>query len=225
MSLNEVSIKIPGEYIPNVFGQFDAFAKKIERTLHVTLVLRDDSLKIIGAQGNIDGAKEVFEQLIALAERGNVITEQNVNYALALLEEHRGSEIVEIDKDIITDEYIKAVQKQFKHYHAADTRFISDLKDAVISYAAQQDSLDYEQLVSQFGDPQELVNDYFSEQSIDKQKKNVCFTWNIKTICIIITVFVLIFSAIYIYNINVQHKKELDTFIQKEVTILKEDPQ
>lgn len=42
MSLNEVSIKIPGEYIPNVFGQFDAFAKKIERTLHVTLVLRDD---------------------------------------------------------------------------------------------------------------------------------------------------------------------------------------
>ena len=101
MSLNEVSIKIPVEYIPTVFGQFDAFAKKIERTLHVTLVLRDDSLKIIGAQGNIDGAKEVFEQLIALAERGNVITEQNVNYALALLEEHRGSEIVEIDKDII----------------------------------------------------------------------------------------------------------------------------
>ena len=101
MSLNEVSIKITGEYIPNVFGQFDAFAKKIERTLHVTLVLRDDSLKIIGAQGNIEGAKEVFEQLIALAERGNVITEQNVNYALALLEEHRGSEIVEIDKDII----------------------------------------------------------------------------------------------------------------------------
>ena len=69
-------------------------------------------------------------------------------------------------KDKITDEYIKAVQKQFKHYHAADTRFISDLKDAVISYAAQQDSLDYEQLVSQFGDPQELVNDYSSEQSI-----------------------------------------------------------
>ena len=101
MSLNEVSIKIPGEYIPNVFGQFDSFAKKIERTLHVTLVLRDDSLKIIGAQGNIEGAKDVFEQLIALAERGNVITEQNVNYALALLEEHRGSEIVEIDKDII----------------------------------------------------------------------------------------------------------------------------
>lgn len=50
---------------------------KIERTLHVTLVLRDDSLKDYRSAGNIDGAKEVFEQLIALAERGNVITEQN----------------------------------------------------------------------------------------------------------------------------------------------------
>ena len=98
MSLNEVSIKIPGEYIPNVFGQFDAFAKKIERTLHVTLVLRDDSLKIIGAQGNIEGAKEVFEQLIALAERGNVITEQNVNYALALLEEQLENNSVKRNK-------------------------------------------------------------------------------------------------------------------------------
>lgn len=88
-------------------------------------------------------------------------------------------------KDKITDEYIKAVQKQFKHYHAADTRFISDLKDAVISYAAQQDSLDYEQLVSQFGDPQELVNDYFSEQSIDKQKRSLRFSRNVKITCTI----------------------------------------
>ena len=35
-------------------------------------------------------------------------------------------------KDKITDKYIKAVQKQFKHYHTTDARFISDLKDAVI---------------------------------------------------------------------------------------------
>ena len=102
MSLNEVSIKTTGRiYSKRLWGSLMHSPRKLERTLHVTLVLRDDSLKIIGAQGNIDGAKEVFEQLIALAERGNVITEQNVNYALALLEEHKGSEIVEIDKDII----------------------------------------------------------------------------------------------------------------------------
>jgi phosphate starvation-inducible PhoH-like protein len=79
MSLNEVSIKIPGEYIPNVFGQFDAFAKKIERTLHVTLVLRDDSLKIIGAQGNIDGEKgRLYVIFIEKMRINRVIMSQNL---------------------------------------------------------------------------------------------------------------------------------------------------
>lgn len=42
-------------------------------------------------------------------------------------------------KDKITDEYIKAVQKQFKHYHAADTRFISDLK--TLSFLMQRNRI------------------------------------------------------------------------------------
>ena len=101
MSLNEVAMRMPREHVQNVFGQFDVFAKKIERTLGVTIVLREDQLKIIGNEINARGAMEVFNQLLELAKRGNVITEQNVNYALALLEEHKGNSIVEIDKDII----------------------------------------------------------------------------------------------------------------------------
>ena len=41
MSLNEVSLRIPTEHMANVFGQFDANIKKIERTLGVTVVVRD----------------------------------------------------------------------------------------------------------------------------------------------------------------------------------------
>ena len=101
MSLNEVSLRIPTEHMANVFGQFDANIKKIERTLGVTVVVRDDQLKIIGTPSAASGAQEVFEQLYELAKRGNVISEQNVNYALALLQEHKGSEMVEMDKDVI----------------------------------------------------------------------------------------------------------------------------
>lgn len=101
MSLNEVSLRIPSEQMANVFGQFDANIKKIERALGVTVIAREDQLKIIGNEVAINGAAEVFGQLARLAERGNVITEQNVNYALALLEEHKGDEMVAIDRDII----------------------------------------------------------------------------------------------------------------------------
>ncbi len=101
MSLHEMSVRIPLEYVSNVFGQFDVFAKKIERNLNVTIVLRDGIIKLIGKEENCRAAESVFCQLIELAKRGNVITEQNVNYALALLAENKETAIVEIDKDII----------------------------------------------------------------------------------------------------------------------------
>lgn len=101
MSLNEVSLRIPAEQMSNVFGQFDVNIKKIERALGVTVIAREDQLKIIGNGAAINSAAEVFGQLAKLAERGNVITEQNVNYALALLQEHKGDAMVEIDHDVI----------------------------------------------------------------------------------------------------------------------------
>lgn len=48
MGMIETTVDIPAEHQANVFGQFDAFAKKIERTLHVTLIARDDTVKILG---------------------------------------------------------------------------------------------------------------------------------------------------------------------------------
>ena len=101
MSILEEIIEIPVEHEQNVFGQFDAFAKKIERTLHVTLIARDGKVKILGDAARVSQAKRTLTQLTALSERGNTITEQNVDYALSLVLEDQEAGIVEIDKDII----------------------------------------------------------------------------------------------------------------------------
>ena len=50
MSIIETMIDIPMEHERNVCGQFDAYLKKIERTLHVTMITRDGALKIIVSQ-------------------------------------------------------------------------------------------------------------------------------------------------------------------------------
>ena len=60
MSMNEISMEIPSDYISKIFGQFDVHIKKIERTLGVTVVVRDDQLKIIGNEATCNDAKEVF---------------------------------------------------------------------------------------------------------------------------------------------------------------------
>ena len=101
MSLSELIIEIPAGYEANVFGQFDIFAKKIERTFHVTLIARDGSTKIVGESRAAEKAQRVLSQLLELARRGNVITEQNVDYAISLVFEDQEEGIVEIDKELI----------------------------------------------------------------------------------------------------------------------------
>ena len=101
MSIIETMIDIPMEHERNVCGQFDAYLKKIERTLHVTMITRDGALKIIGPEQTIRQAKSVFNNLLELSKRGNTITEQNVDYALSLSFTEKDEQILEIDKDII----------------------------------------------------------------------------------------------------------------------------
>ena len=41
-------MELPAEHERNVFGQFDEYVKKMERTLGVTVISRDGQLKILG---------------------------------------------------------------------------------------------------------------------------------------------------------------------------------
>ena len=101
MSVIETRSDIPAEHEKNVCGQFDAYLKKIERTLHVTILARDGEIKLIGPENMVGKAKSVFSNLVELSKRGNVITEQNVDYALSLSFTENDGQILEIDKDII----------------------------------------------------------------------------------------------------------------------------
>lgn len=102
MGLFEKSILIPADCISNIFGQFDCHIKKIEKTLNVTMIMRDDSLKIMGTEAMVTKAIEVIESMISLAKRGNTITDQNVNYALSLtVEEKSVDNLVMLDQDIV----------------------------------------------------------------------------------------------------------------------------
>ena len=101
MSVIETIIDIPAEHQQNVCGQFDEYLKKMERTLHVTMIFRDGSLKIIGPEDMIRKAKSVFSNLLELSRRGTAITQQNVDYALSLSFSENDHQILEIDRDII----------------------------------------------------------------------------------------------------------------------------
>lgn len=101
MAVNEISISIPGNQLTNIFGEFDRNIKTIERTLNISVIARDEGIKIMGEAANCERAARVINQLVLLASNGNHITEQNVNYALSLVMEDKENAISEIDRDLV----------------------------------------------------------------------------------------------------------------------------
>ncbi len=101
MNITEQEFPFPAQHAGNVFGQFDANMKKIENTLHVTIIFRDDKIKLIGSPEDCERARKVIEQLLLLSERGNDITEQNVNYTLSLSMTDETETLSRLDSDII----------------------------------------------------------------------------------------------------------------------------
>lgn len=94
-------VDLSAEVAAKVFGQFDEYAKKIEKTLHVSFIYRENELKVIGTEVNVKRAIGVIKTLSELVKRGNDITVQNVDYALALTMTDSANDMIQLEDSII----------------------------------------------------------------------------------------------------------------------------
>ena len=131
MSLSELMIDIPAEHERNVFGQFDAYAKKLERMFHVTLIAREGKVKILGEDKNAEKARRVLDQLAALSKRGNEITEQNVDYAMSLVYEDQEEAMVEMDRELICH---TLQGKPIKPKTLGQKRYVDAIREGMITF-------------------------------------------------------------------------------------------
>ena len=131
MSLSELMIDIPAEHERNVFGQSDAYAKKLERTFHVTLIAREGKVKILGEDKNAEKARRVLDQLAALSKRGNEITEQNVDYAMSLVYEDQEEAMVEMDRELICH---TLQGKPIKPKTLGQKRYVDAIREGMITF-------------------------------------------------------------------------------------------
>ena len=131
MSVIENIVDIPLEYQSNVFGQFDCNIKKIEKTLHVTMISRDSELKIIGGEVNVRRAVAIINELIKLQRNGSAIDEQRVNYAISLAFDDSVNILSELDDNII----IRTINgKPIKPKTAGQQNYIKQIRDKMIVF-------------------------------------------------------------------------------------------
>ena len=96
-------MNIPSTLIHNVFGKLDEHIKKIESSFQVTVINRDEDVQIVpnGPTSKPDKAMEVLRHLVQLAQKKEVITEQQVNYAIASLEDEHLKNVANLSDDTI----------------------------------------------------------------------------------------------------------------------------
>ncbi|MCR4781841.1 MAG: PhoH family protein [Lachnospiraceae bacterium] len=99
---NEILIDMSPVHVGNVFGQFDKNVRLIEKVLNVDIVQRGDGIKITGKKDATIEAEKIINELLTLSQRGNDITEQNVEYALSINKDAlKNHSLLKIDDDII----------------------------------------------------------------------------------------------------------------------------
>lgn len=97
----EYILDIEIEHAKNISGAFDKFIKKLERTFNVNILERSEGIKITGSDIDVDTVSNILNELYELSKRGNEITEQNVDYAIAMAIENKNNALLEIDSDLI----------------------------------------------------------------------------------------------------------------------------
>jgi len=127
----EYILDIETEHAKNISGTFDAFIKKLERTFNVTILERSEGIKITGSDMDVMHASDILNELYELSKRGNIITEQNVDYAIALAIENKNNALLEIDGDLICH---TTSGKPFKPKTLGQKQYVDAIRKNMITF-------------------------------------------------------------------------------------------
>ncbi len=86
--------------LSGLFGSFDSNISKIENEYSVTVVYRDENIRIIGQNPEqIDSAEKAINALISLESSGQPLTDQTVRYVTSMVSEGEESKLKELSSD------------------------------------------------------------------------------------------------------------------------------
>ena len=118
------------EDVIDVFGSFDENIKLIEGELGVTVVSRDDQLKVSGEAEQVMYAVKALQGLLGLAGRKESITEQNVRYIINLVRAGNEEHINDIARDVLC---VTAKGKPIKAKTLGQKRYVDAIKKNTIT--------------------------------------------------------------------------------------------
>ncbi len=113
-----------------LFGSFDENIRLIERELGVSVMMRDEDLKITGEAENVLTATKTVKGLISLIARGEQLNEQNIRYMISLARSGQEDKVNDVAKDVVC---VTAAGKPIKAKTVGQARYIKDIQTHTIT--------------------------------------------------------------------------------------------
>ena len=119
----------------------------------------------------------------------------------------------------IADKYLNNVQKAL-HHLIPDEPYLSDLRSNLEEYVQQFPDCTYEDLVSQFGSPENVAQDFIDTikpdsipHRVKRKKRNMLF--------LIILLGIIIFLLLFVHTLSINRivRSESETYIYAPVSV------
>ena len=97
MEITEKTIRIKNlDNIALLFGNYDANAKIVEKRYDVIITSHSGLVRVNGEEENVNFALRALEGMLALIEKGENLTEQNIDYIISLIDDGDYSAVEEL---------------------------------------------------------------------------------------------------------------------------------
>lgn len=125
-------IQVPdGKIMSEVFGNFDENIKMIEKRFNVLVHNREEIIKIVGSDDNSLLAQQSIEALITIAEKGEEIMPQNVNYVMDMAFENNVSAVIEMSAGSVC---VTSSGKMVKAKTVGQAEYIKNIENNIITF-------------------------------------------------------------------------------------------
>jgi phosphate starvation-inducible PhoH-like protein len=133
----KVKILVPAhQSMVALLGQRDVFLKLIESAFSSNVLVRGNEITISGPEEEAERVARIFEELLALLEQGNELTDSSVGQAIALVKGEGGDPGETLrPSEILGDRLLTARGKSIAPKTAGQKRYVDAIRSSTVTFA------------------------------------------------------------------------------------------
>jgi len=132
MITKEVHVPIDNiDNLSQLFGSYDTNIRLIEQQLNISVITRENEIKILGEEADIQRGRQVIEKLISMIKSKEEVTEQSIRYMLNLEDDKKLEDLDELTKDTVC---VTARGKAIKPKTLGQRLYINSIKNNTIVF-------------------------------------------------------------------------------------------